>query len=107
MPLYDYECDHCGSFRDWRSMSEAAAPADCPTCGYSAPRAISAPFIAGMNPHTRIAHQRNEKSADQPQMVTKTSHDHGACGQPSQGHAHDHGRHRHPHGPSRPWMIGH
>ena len=77
MPLYDYECDHCGPFRDWGSMKETAMPADCPACGDLAPRTISAPFIAGMNPYTRNAHQRNEKSADSPQEITKTTHDHG------------------------------
>lgn len=104
MPLYDYECDDCGCFSDRRPMSEAALPADCPGCGVPARRIISAPFIANMNPHTRIAHQRNEKSADQPQFVRKKlSHD--ADAHPHR-HGHGHGC-GHQHGHGRPWMIGH
>ena len=102
MPLYDYSCEDCGPFRAWRSMSDAAAPEDCPTCGAEARREMTAPFLATMNPHNRIAHQRNEKSAAEPQMVKKSkqTHDHG------HGH-HGHSHPAHKHGPSRPWMIGH
>ena len=108
MPRYDYSCKACGPFTEWRSMSFAADPMACPTCGRRSGRAISAPFIANMNPHTRIAHHTNEKSADQPNVVTKE-----AKGHPSHGAAHSHGRSHghshggHSHGPSRPWMVGH
>lgn len=101
MPLYDYACSDCGPFRDWQPMSAAGAPAACPDCGGAAPRTITAPFIANMNPHNRIAHQRNEKSADEPRLARKMTHDHNADAHPHrQGHAHSHS-----HG--RPWMIGH
>lgn len=102
MPLYDYTCEDCGPFRAWRSMNDAAAPEDCPDCGAKAQRAMTAPFVTNMNPHTRIAHQRNEKSAAEPRMIKKSNktHDHG------HGH-HGHGHPAHKHGPSRPWMIGH
>ena len=84
----------------------------CPDCGKPAPRGISAPFIANMDPNNRIAHQRNEKSANEPRV---------AFGQPG-GHRHRHGHdHGHNHGArrntglgeglhnthSRPWSIGH
>ena len=107
MPIYDYACNDCGPFTEWQSMSLSSKPKACPDCGRRAKRTISAPLIATMDPHRRIAHQRNEKSADQPEVVRKTPHDHGACGQHSHGHSHGHGRHQHGHGPSRPWMIGH
>jgi len=91
-------------------MSAATVPADCPSCGAPAPRAITAPFIANMNPHNRIAHQRNEKSADEPVVRSaeqvmragkKRSSGAGA------GHRH-HGHHGHGHAHhGRPWMIGH
>lgn len=108
MPLYDYVCEDCGPFRDWQSMSAAAGPTDCPTCGDPAPRAITAPFIANMNPHNRIAHQRNEKSADQPEVMSRERMDRGASKR-SQGHHHHHGHghHGHQHHSGRPWMIGH
>ena len=107
MPLYDYACSDCGSFREWQSMSAAAIPADCPACGDPAPRAITAHFIANMSPHNRIAHQRNEKSADEPQVrsgehVMRTGKKRSGAGH------HHHGHHGHSHGhQGRPWMVGH
>jgi hypothetical protein len=65
-----------------------------------------APSLALMNPHNRIAHQRNEKSAHEPQVVSRsrsqqTDHAH------RHGHSHGH-HHQHRHGAaSRPWMLGH
>lgn len=106
MPLYDYACSDCGPFRDWVPMSAAAAPAACPVCGEAAPRTIAAPFIANMNPHNRIAHQRNEKSADEPRLIRKKTHDHNAGAHPHHHGGHAHG-HSHSHGQGRPWMIGH
>ena len=114
MPLYDYACERCGEFRDWRSMSQCSDPAICPVCGGVAPRIVSAPYIANMNPNSRIAHQRNEKSADAPEVMNGKEMDRlgakraGARG----GHDHAHGHHGHAHrrghGHSgRPWMIGH
>jgi putative FmdB family regulatory protein len=101
MPLYDYQCASCGDFRVWRRMSEAGAPVDCTNCGAAAARAVVAPNLALMNPHSRIAHQRNEKSAHEPQVVSRS--------RPHQGeHRHAHGHHhQHRHGASRPWMLGH
>jgi hypothetical protein len=54
-----------------------------------------------MQTHTRIAHQRNEKSAHKPKVVSRSGQGHD--------HAGDHGhRHQHGHGVGgRPWMIGH
>lgn len=105
MPLYDYACGTCGPFRDWRPMSEARAPVDCPVCAEPSRRTVTAPFLANMNPHNRIAHQRNEKSADQPQVVRKSDgHDAGAHPHRHCGHGHKPG---HSHGHGRPWMIGH
>ncbi len=105
MPLYDYACDSCGDFRAWQTMSLAAEASDCPACGRSAARAVAAPFIANMNPNTRIAHQRNEKSAHEPQVVTQAQLERSGprrCGQDGGGKAH-----HHVHRSSRPWMIGH
>lgn len=89
-------------------MSESAVPMPCPSCDTRAERLVTAPFIANMNPHSRIAHERNEKSAHEPRVVRKTRKD------PAEhGHSHGHGRHNghgqhlHVHRGSRPWMIGH
>lgn len=103
MPLYDYRCATCGDFRAWRRMSEAGDPIDCPQCALPAPRAMVAPNLALMPATRRIAHQRNEKSAHEPQLVSRGPQD--------RGHGHDHGHHHHglghAHHGGRPWMIGH
>ncbi len=82
-------------------MSAAGKSVSCPSCDELAPAAITAPFIANMNPYNRIAHQRNEKSADEPQVVRKKPDNH------AQNHPHRHGAGGHSHGQGRPWMIGH
>ena len=103
MPLYDYHCANCGHFRAWRRMIEAGDPVDCTTCGASASRAVVAPNLALMNPLNRIAHQRNEKSAHEPQVVSRSRPQ-----QADHAHRHAHGHHhQHHHGASRPWMLGH
>ncbi|MGI9489404.1 MAG: FmdB family zinc ribbon protein [Geminicoccaceae bacterium] len=111
MPLYDYHCQDCGGFRSWQSMSESGADVACPDCHELAGRLVSAPSLALMPNNNRIANARNEKSADQPELVTRVSkgQDEGA-GQPHRhgGHCHaghSHAGHSHSHG--RPWMIGH
>ena len=68
--LYDYDCGKCGSFSDLQPMSRASEAISCPNCGEPADRIVCAPFVANMNSHNRIAHQRNEKSAHEPQVAT-------------------------------------
>lgn len=102
MPLYDYHCAECGGFRAWRRMSEAGDPIPCPSCDEPAVRSVVAPSLALMPSNNRTAHQRNEKSAHEPKVVS--GHGHGA-GHHHHGHSHGHG---HGHGAAgRPWMIGH
>lgn len=110
MPIYGYDCEACGPFTEMQPMSRSSEPMSCPDCGNAAPRSISAPFIANMDSNNRIAHQRNEKSAHEPRVVSEKAGGHG--------HGHDHG---HSHGArrntglgeglhnthSRPWSIGH
>lgn len=47
MPDYNYHCASCGGFTANRPMSAFAAPVKCPGCGSLAPRAVSAPALAG------------------------------------------------------------
>ncbi len=96
MPIYGYDCKACGPFTEMQSMSRSSEPMPCPDCGKPARRSISAPFIANMDPKNRIAHQRNEKSANEPKVMS---------GKPP-GHDHKHGRH-HAHKHGRPWSLGH
>ncbi|MBM3585256.1 MAG: zinc ribbon domain-containing protein [Alphaproteobacteria bacterium] len=70
MPLYDYECETCGPFRAWRSMSAYRRPAPCPDCGRSSRRAVVMPAL-GMDSGQRNAHAVNEKSANEPRVVRR------------------------------------
>ena len=104
MPLYDYACDECGPFRAWQRMSECNAASECPECAEPAFRVPSAPYLADMNSHSRVAHQRNEKSAHEPQVTSRgPMKERDAKRGGHAGHAH-HGHHHHS---GRPWMIGH
>lgn len=106
MILYDYVCTSCGPFVAWNSVEKSSEEVICPTCSASSSRIVMAPYLADMDPNNRIAHQRNEKSAHEPEVVKMISgkgiHKQGAA------HSHAQGRKRHHHhGPSRPWMLGH
>ncbi|MDH3662053.1 MAG: hypothetical protein OEU92_18825 [Alphaproteobacteria bacterium] len=105
MPLYDYHCSDCGDFRSWRPMSESNDDVPCPGCDQPGLRTVSAPSLALMASNTRIAHGRNEKSADQPEVVTKATEDRTGGGHHPHSHGHHH--HGHSHARGRPWMIGH
>ena len=58
MPLYDYECEECGPFTELRSMSRSSDPMPCPACGNAAPRTLTAPFIADMDPKNAPAERK-------------------------------------------------
>lgn len=73
MPLYDYRCEHCGDFTELRKMSEAGDPVACVECGEMAARVISAPYLALMDRNTRVARERNEKSAHEPRHARRSS----------------------------------
>lgn len=111
MPIYEYQCDRCGTFSNSIPMSRAAEPAACPECGAGSPRIISAPFVAGLSMPLRQAWERNERSAHEPRVSRKS-----ACGcrgahtcrpaaEPSRvaGAALQASTRTH----SRPWMLGH
>jgi putative FmdB family regulatory protein len=115
MPLYEYWCDTCGEFRDWRPMSESGEPAPCPSCDQPAQRAISAPNVLAMDSNRRTAHARNERSAHEPQVMKRDQLERSG---PRFGHHHHHhggGRERRPlpldatevSKSGRPWMVGH
>lgn len=70
MPLYDYDCGRCGSFREWRTMSDYEKPAQCPECGKAAKRAVATPRL-GMDGQARKAHAINERSAHEPRVVNR------------------------------------
>ncbi len=89
MPLYEYRCDDCGIFDEWRSMAERSNPANCPSCQESAKRVFSVPGVQ-LNGALRLKKAENPE----PQLVKKQDFD------PEQrGRARSHG--------GRPWMINH
>ena len=114
MPIYGYDYQACGPFTDMQPMSRASEPMPCPECGEPAPRGISAPFVANMDPNNRIAHQRNEKSAHEPRVASGTPGGHGHPHSHPHGHGHSHGARRNTglgeglrNTHTRPWSIGH
>ncbi len=73
MPVYEFECETCGVFSDFRSIDERDVPAPCALCDQPAPRIISAPNLAVMNPLQRMAAVRNERSRHEPRVGLKAS----------------------------------
>ncbi len=71
MPLYDYACDSCGPFRDWRPMSAFDEDVSCPNCGSASKRLVAMPFLPCVSPNNRIAHERNERSAHEPKVMRR------------------------------------
>ena len=72
MPLYEYECEACGVFTGFRSMSQSSEPLNC-ECGALSTRIISASKLAVIDKTQRVAHERNEKSAHHPNFKTRSS----------------------------------
>lgn len=113
MPLYDYECADCGHFREFNTMANSAMPLPCPACETESRRVLSAPFVPLLKRNTRIAHERNELSANEPKVVSgRDLHKLGKPRGGTHGHDHCHGHVSnnsglHYHRSSRPWMIGH
>ena len=98
MPLYDYHCRVCGPFRTWASMEHATRPQGCPDCGEPAARQLATPYLSTMDGRLRRAESRCEKSAHEPQVVSRQHVDNCGCsicaGRKKKS---VHGR----------WMIGH
>ncbi|MGI0489893.1 FmdB family zinc ribbon protein [Pantanalinema rosaneae CENA516] len=88
MPLYEFRCQTCGVFDQWRTMAECHQPATCPTCNQEAKRIISPPAVQ-LSGSFRL---RQEKS--EPELVQR----HVPEPKPSQPRSHTGGR---------PWMLGH
>jgi putative FmdB family regulatory protein len=95
MPIYAFDCGECGPFDVVRPVAEVALPAACPTCARAARRTYTPPALAHMPPPLRRAREREEKSAHEPDVVTRKE------GRPL---PHQHGRGAaHP----MPWVLSH
>ena len=88
MPLYEFKCNQCGVFDQWRSMAESSYPAHCPSCMEPAKRLFSAPML--LTGTLRLSKTANPE----PQLVQRPS------AEPIRAKAQSH-----PEG--RPWMISH
>ncbi len=67
MPIYDYDCESCGPFREMRPMSQSAEPCPCPVCATPAPRAfLTMPALFTMDSGRRSAIATNERSSNEP-----------------------------------------
>jgi putative FmdB family regulatory protein len=71
MPLYDYQCRVCGPFRDFRPLSEWDKDTKCPHCGSRSKRSIAMPRLQCVSRNVRVAHERNERSAEEPRMMRR------------------------------------
>jgi putative FmdB family regulatory protein len=86
MPLYEFRCDECGVFDEWRTMAECSAPAQCPDCENDAKRIFSPPaLLSGSlrlkreNPEPQLV--KREKTQESPRVTSRAG--------------------------GRPWMISH
>jgi len=93
MPLYGYVCDDCGDFQDWRPMDLSEQDGTCPSCAKPSRRAMSMPFLPCVSRNARIAHERNERSADQPAVMRREELEarHGRIRPRSAAHGHGDG----------------
>ncbi|WP_415058596.1 FmdB family zinc ribbon protein [Halopseudomonas sp.] len=107
MPLYDFDCYECGVFEALIPSVERNLPRNCPACGQTMQRLISAPRLQVISKQQRTAHETNERSAHEP----KVSHGHNCCSSGSCTHKPRAEGQPPPlkqqSGPRRPWMISH
>ncbi|RJL32723.1 FmdB family zinc ribbon protein [Bailinhaonella thermotolerans] len=71
MVAYAYRCGDCGPFDVTRPMGEAAAEEDCPECGGPARRVFTGPSFARTPRALARALAAQEKSAHEPEVVTR------------------------------------
>ncbi len=86
MPLYEFRCNECGTFDQWRTLAECNHPANCPSCQSPAKRIFSPPTI--LSGSLRLKTENSE-----PQLVKRDR-------QPEQPKIKSHTD-------GRPWMISH
>lgn len=88
MPLYEFKCEKCGLFEEWRTIAEASNPIVCPSCQSAAKRIFSPPAIM-LSSSLRLRQEN-----PQPQLIKRNQEREITPKYKS----HTHGR---------PWMISH
>ncbi len=97
MPRYEFFCETCGPFEQWRPFDEANNPMRCPVCQAAARRVYSLPGLVKTPPALARALYREEKSAHEPEVVRREL--------PSREEPRGATVRRQARG--RPWQIGH
>jgi putative FmdB family regulatory protein len=67
---YEYRCPACGPFTVRRAMGSAAPSASCPTCGRDGRRQFSAQPLRRVRGALAGALERQEASADHPEVTS-------------------------------------
>ena len=70
MARYDYRCDDCGTFEVSTAMGAAPRSAACPCCARDARRLFTVPLIARTPKALGALRAREERSRDDPEVVT-------------------------------------
>jgi putative FmdB family regulatory protein len=70
MPSYEFRCVDCADFDQAHSIDSVPDATDCPECGKSARRRMSAPYlsVAGSAAYTLL--DRTARSAVEPDVVS-------------------------------------
>ncbi|AFJ03027.1 Putative regulatory protein fmdB [Methylophaga frappieri] len=111
MPIYDYRCATCGEFSALRKLAQANEDMICPECHGKASRIITAPYLALMDRPTRVAKERNEKSAHEPKTLRRSScgcsGTHTCSANSAKSAGAKNGLQMQTKKTARPWMLGH
>ncbi|MGK7875229.1 MAG: FmdB family zinc ribbon protein [Xenococcaceae cyanobacterium] len=91
MPLYEFRCDKCGDFEQWRTLAQAGTPMHCPNCEAVVKRIFSPPRVnlnsgsvrlrSGEGKEPRLVKCSQDREPAKPRYTQKRS--------------------------GRPWMISH
>jgi putative FmdB family regulatory protein len=82
VPLYEFRCEHCGPFHEWRPVSDCRNPARCPQCRADASRVLTPPSLVRTPGVVRHMRALEEKSAAEPDVVARPRPDEGPLGRP-------------------------
>lgn len=75
MARYEYSCSECGIVEKNRAMGTAESVENCSSCGNTARRIFSAPWLNRTSKRLTAAQERAEASGDEPGVVQRRSED--------------------------------
>lgn len=94
MPVYEFFCEICGPFEQWRDHRQASEPLLCPTCNTTARRVFSPPGLYRTSETTRMLLNRAERGAEPRVEQRPPPAEEPQPSKPRRGHG-------------RPWAIEH